>query len=323
MGICGIRAEEISDPGAFHGWDDWKGTCDVTLVGNDMIEIMDYKDGRTPVKAEENEQLMSYALGRALEYQLPQEFKVRLTIIQPRVDPAITCHDVTVADLYQFAAEVHEWRKVAESDDAPYVPGEKQCRWCKAKGDCKAFNTEALKGVDMHFQNIEIANQAADKEPSQMTDEQLAQFIEGIPLIKQAIAAAEEEALRRFEAGHKVPGLKAVRGRGQRAWAYDEEEMADKLKRMGIPKKALYVTKLVSPAQAEKVTWEKRDGTRKTLSQRQLNTLNKEYIKKQPGKIRIVSEAADGEAVELGVSHLFQPIENETPAWLAGVEENA
>ena len=78
-GPVGIRAEEGSNPGIFHGWIDWQGTCDVTLIGNELVEIIDYKDGRTPVDAVENEQLMSYALGRVLEYQLPQEFRVRLS----------------------------------------------------------------------------------------------------------------------------------------------------------------------------------------------------------------------------------------------------
>ena len=39
-----------------------------------------------------------------------------------------------------------------------------------------------------------------------------------------------------------------------------EEEMADKLVKMGIPKTAIFETKLITPAKAEKLTWEKRDG---------------------------------------------------------------
>ena len=173
----------------------------------------------------------------------------------------------------------------------------------------------------MQFQNIEVANQAAETEPTQMTDDQLRQFIEGIPLLKQAIVAAEEEALRRFKAGHKIPGLKPVMGRGSREWVYGDDEMVEKLKKMGVPKSSLFVTKLVSPAQAEKLTWEKRDGTRKTLSQRQLKTLEGEYIKKKPGKITIVPESDEREPVEMGVQKLFAPVEEpsiELPSWLTG-----
>ena len=153
-----------------------------------------------------------------------------------------------------------------------------------------------------------------------MTDDEIRQFVEGIPLLKQAIVAIEEEAKRRFESGHKVPGLKAIRGRGTRSWAYDDDEMEGKLKRMGIPKKALYIEKFVSPAQVEKLFWEKRDGSKKTLSQRQLNTLQKDYIKKKEGAVKIVPMAHEGEEVELGIGQMFKPVEQEPelPAWLVG-----
>jgi hypothetical protein len=58
--------------------------------------------------------------------------------------------------------------------------------------------------------------------------------VEAAPLIRQMLEGAEEEALRRFEAGMPVAGLKAVNGRGSRAWAFPEEEMADKLKEEGV-----------------------------------------------------------------------------------------
>ena len=95
-----------------------------------------------------------------------------------------------------------------------------------------------------------------------MSDEELREIIEAAPLIRQMLAGAEEEALRRFEAGMPVAGLKAVNGRGSRAWAFPEEEMADKLKRMGIPKDVLWKTTLISPAQAEKASLGEDQGWR-------------------------------------------------------------
>lgn len=319
LGKVAIRSEEESDPGAFLGWDDWKGTADVTILSDNILEVIDYKDGRTKVETEENPQILSYGLGRALEYRLPDEFPVRLTIIQPRCGEPVSW-DTTVARLKVFAAEVLAWRTDAEGSNPERRPGEKQCKWCRAKGDCGAFSKHALGGVAMNFQNVEVAEQAANKDPDKMTDEELRQFIEGVPLLKQAIAAAEEEALRRFESGHKVPGLKAVRGRGSRSWAFSDEQMEAKLKRMGIPKGALHIVKLISPAQAEKLSWEKRDGTKKTLSQRQLNTLEKEYITRSEGRIQIVPMSSEKPEVELGAEHLFAPTESkpELPAWLTG-----
>lgn len=172
----------------------------------------------------------------------------------------------------------------------------------------------------MQFQNTEVAQQAADKEPTQMSDQQIAEFIEAIPLLKQTIIAVEEEAMRRFESGHEIPGLKVVRGKGQRKWRYDESVVAAKLKKMQVPKGSMYITKLVSPAQAEKLNWEKRDGTRKTLSQRQLKVLHEEMIEKGEGKLTVVPQSDERESVQIGVKNLFAPVESEPelPAWLTG-----
>lgn len=318
LGVCAIRAEQPSNPGSHVNWDDWVGTADITIVGDDELEVVDYKDGRTPQDPVFNPQLMSYALGRMVEYQWKYH-TIRMTIIQPRCNPPISHHDVTAQDLKDFADKVVEWRKIAEGPNPEFNPGEKQCRWCNARSGCKALMNHSLTGAGISFPDLEVAQQAADKDPNTMSDQELREFIEAIPLLKQAITAVEEEALRRFNAGHTIDGLKPVRGRGSRGWAFEDDEMAEKLKRMGIPKAALYTSKLVSPAQVEKLSWEKRDGSRKQLSKRQLDTLEKEYIKKSPGKITIVSESDDRPAVELGAAKLFGSVEPETkeyPDWL-------
>ena len=175
-----------------------------------------------------------------------------------------------------------------------------------------------------------IAEQAAGREPNEMTDQQIREFIEGIPLLKQTIASIEEEAKRRFESGHPIDGLKAIRGPGRRKWRYEDEEMTKKFKSFQIPKTAMFVTKLISPAQAEKIRWEKRDGTHKTLSKRQLETLHRDYIDMSEGKIQIVPEAHEGKAVNLAIDHGFEAVKEtplaapapapettELPAWLA------
>ena len=130
------------------------------------------------------------------------------------------------------------------------------------------------------------------------------------------LEAVEKEALRRIESGHNVGGLKVVRTAGRRSWSYPEDEMADKLKRMSIPKAAMYVTKLVSPAQVEKLSWEKKDGSTKQLSDRQLKTLAGEYVKKSSGGLKVVPEADHGEAVVFDVSPMFENVEQEIPDWM-------
>jgi hypothetical protein len=87
---------------------------------------------------------------------------------------------------------------------------------------------------------------------------------------------------------------------------------------MGIPKTSVYVTKLVSPAQAQKLTWEKRDGTKCQLTKRQLERMEQEYVTKLAGKLTIAPESDSRPAVVTNAASLFAAVE-ETPAlpdWL-------
>jgi hypothetical protein len=169
------------------------------------------------------------------------------------------------------------------------------------------------------FQSIDIAQQAADKNPTELSDQQIREIVESAPLVRQLLEAVEAEALRRFEAGVSIIGLKAVYGRGTRSWALSEQEMADKLVKMGIPKSAIFETKLITPAKVEKVTWEKKDGEKKQLSERQLKTLETEYIKKSQGKLTIVPDSDHRQAVVLDAAPMFGAVNSAAdslPDWL-------
>jgi hypothetical protein len=81
--------------------------------------------------------------------------------------------------------------------------------------------------------------------------------------------------------------------------------IAEKLKKMGLPKDALWKTTLVSPAQVEKVVWKKRDGTQKQLSEKQLAVISNEYVTKKTGKLQVAPVADSREAVVRDVSSMF------------------
>jgi hypothetical protein len=211
-----------------------------------------------------------------------------------------------------------------DKPDAPLVPGESQCKYCRAKGSCSALANNVMKEVGIMFQpvvtqTLDVAQQSADKDPSTMDDTQIAQIMEAAPLMRQLLEGVEKEALRRLNAGQTIPGLKLVHGRGSRAWALSEAEMAEKLVKMGIPKGVVYETKLVSPAKAEKLTWKKKDGTDVTLTERQLNRMEQEYVSKLAGKLTVVPESDERPAVIKNAAPLFSAVETpaELPAWLS------
>ena len=283
-GIFKVVSEQKVDPEHLLGRKDLSGTVDCQIIGDDWIEIIDYKDGMGVVSAEGNMQLEQYAYGVLAGYKLPINVpypvsRVIMTIIQPKLGlkgmPIITSHEVKVSDLLSNLGTIVMQAAATDQPDAPLVPGDSQCKFCKAKGSCAALASNVMKEVGIMFQPavinpMDVAQQSADKDPTTMDDAQLRQIMEAAPLMRQLLDGVEKESLRRLKAGQAIPGLKLVHGRGSRAWALPEDQIAEKLVKMGIPKTAVYETKLVSPAKAEKLTWKKRDGTDMQLSERQL-----------------------------------------------------
>lgn len=365
-----VISERRVNPCKTTGRNDLSGTVDVQIhePGGSFVEVIDYKDGMSPVEAKGNPQLEQYALGVIDDHNLPQDCVIRMTIIQPKLRlkglPAITSHDMTVKELREVVAPKLVLEAAAtDRPDAPLVAGDVQCKYCKAKGGCSALANKVMDSVGMMFQPIKkepemftlkvspvevgpqydevyaiaaknlsdsidnevlksvveqsrsVAHQSASKDPTTMSNEQLVELLEAAPLMRQMLDAAETEALNRAKAGQSVPGYKIVNGPGSRAWVHDEDEMAAKLVKMGIPKSAIYVTKLVSPPQAEKLVWHNRNGDNVTLSEKQLKRMETEYVKKFKGRLTLVPESDPRPSVVVDASPLFLPTV-QIPDWL-------
>lgn len=306
---------------------DLSGTVDVQIISDEMIEVIDYKDGINPVEVDGNPQLEQYALGVIAKRMPPPHTVVRMTVIQPKLRvkglPAISSYDTTVKNLIETAVpKIIKEAAATDAPDSPLVPGDKQCRYCKAKGNCSALVNKTMESVGMFFKPIEqevvptVAHQAANKDPTNMSNEELKELLEAAPLMRQMLAAAEEEALNRAKAGQIISGYKLVNGPGSRSWSGTEEEMAEKLVKMGIPKTSVYVTKLVSPAQAEKLQWQKKDGTKVTLSEKQLKRMETEYVMKNKGRLTLVPESDPRQSAVVDVTPLFSPVEPQLPDWM-------
>jgi hypothetical protein len=330
-----LWAERKVNPAHLIGRDDMSGTVDIQVHAGDTLHVIDYKDGMNEVEAKDNEQLELYALGVLAGFNLPinadYPFKhVTMTIIQPKLSVKggnpITSHTMSVYDVLHLIPKYVSGGAAVDNPDAPLVPGDKQCKYCRASG-CSARAQEALKMSGIAFPSLpatvqQVSDQVAAQDPASMTSDQLRQILEAAPLMRQTIEQAEAEAQRRLESGQSVPGLKLVYGRGSQAWAIPEDQVVEKLKGMGVPRDAVYKTSVVSPAQAKKLAWTKRDGTTKQLSERQLKTLETEYIAKLGGKLTVALESDPRAAVVRDAAPLFSAVEvtPETPAlpsWLS------
>ena len=331
IGAVMVIAEQRVNPAHLIGRDDMSGTVDIQVHAGDTLHVIDYKDGMNEVTAEGNEQLELYALGVLAGFKLPVnatypfEF-VTLTIIQPKLamkgGNPITSHTMTVREVLDLIPKYVVGGAAVDKPDAPLVPGDKQCKYCRASG-CSARAQEAMKMSGITFPSLpatvqQVSDQVAAQDPASMTADQLRQILEAAPLMRQTIEQAEVEAQRRLESGQSVPGLKLVYGRGSQAWSISEDQVVEKLKGMGVPKDAVYKTSVVSPAQAKKLTWTKRDGSQKQLTERQLKTLETEYIAKLGGKLTVALESDPRAAVVRDAAPLFSAVEAAPtlPSWL-------
>jgi hypothetical protein len=247
---------------------DQKGTSDAVIIQDDgdELQVHDLKYGRgVKVDAEDNEQLMLYALG-ALDLVEPLGYepeRVRLVIHQPRLDH-LSEWDCTVEELRAFAERARTAAQEAigclqlgvdEAEDLS--PGEKQCRFCKAKATCGALRDAVLEPVlgsaPPSPDEFELVNVPGRKHIDPTTPAWLAASMNKVALIEDWCKAVRAEVERRLLAGLPIAGWKVVEGRrGNRAWkSVDEAEAA--LKSMRLKHDQMYDYSVISPTSAEKL----------------------------------------------------------------------
>jgi hypothetical protein len=243
----------VDVPGSF-------GTSDAVVLGDDTLFVVDLKYGTGErVDALDNEQLQLYALGALKEYEFLGDFQfVQMVTHQPRLNHVGECV-VTVPELLAFGQRAKEAAVLALTPNADLVPGEKQCRWCKAKATCPAIREEVLEIVAADvsdFDDLTTGNMLVDG-----NENYLSVAMNKVGLVEDWCKAIRAEVERRLMASQDVPGYKLVGGRlGNRAWA--DEELAEKrFKSWRLRKDDMYDFSLISPTKAEKLLtparWEK------------------------------------------------------------------
>jgi 3-hydroxyisobutyrate dehydrogenase-like beta-hydroxyacid dehydrogenase len=80
----------------------------------------------------------------------------------------------------------------------------------------------------------------------------ISEYLKKTDMLEQWIADVRSLAHQILEAGKPVPGFKLVAKRATRQWADDDQALVAMLND-GIPEAELLTTKVISPAQAEKV----------------------------------------------------------------------
>ena len=139
-----VRIETRVDYGKYAK--DGFGTADCILIRGKDVHVFDFKYGKgVPVSAEDNPQMMLYALGILDMYGLLYDMQTfHLHIIQPRIDN-ISDWTVSREKLLEFGEFVRKQSSLAYDGAGDYVPGEKQCRFCRAKAQCRARAQENVR----------------------------------------------------------------------------------------------------------------------------------------------------------------------------------
>lgn len=206
------------------------GTADCLIVTEKDLHVLDLKFGQgVPVTAKGNPQMRLYALG--ILNLFPNTENIKMTICQPRLDNFDT-DTISKADLLNWALyEVKPKADAAVRGEGTLVAGEKQCKFCKLRGKCKARADFQLKTAQEEFAAIEIV----DERPQiakYMTPEQMADILEIAPLFIDWFKDVQKYAYEQALKGMHIEGFKLVEGKSNRIIS-DPDGLYSALQNMG------------------------------------------------------------------------------------------
>ena len=213
-----------------HGY----GTGDAVIVADSVLHVVDLKFGvGIVVKAEQNSQLMCYALAALDTFGSLYDFdRIRLSIFQPRRDNVDTW-ETTKAELLRWADEIlAPIARLAYRGEGEFHAGD-HCQFCKVKATCRKRAEYAMELAKYDF-----------TEPATLGEDEIAAIL---PQIDTLVSWAEDVkawALQQALSGTRYPGFKLVEGRSIRKYS-DEAAVAEAVIKAGydpFEKKLLGIT---------------------------------------------------------------------------------
>ena len=242
------------------------GTGDFVIIADGTMEICDLKYGKgVPVSANNNKQMMLYALGAIQEFSFLYDIeKVRMTIIQPRLDN-ISTFEVMADDLLKWAEEyVKPTADLAFKGEGEFCAGD-HCQFCRAKAVCKARTDK----------NMELAQYDFQKQDT-MDNNDIAFVLSRVDELVKWASDIKDYALEQALQGEEYEGFKVVEGRSNRKWS-SEDKVGQILIGEGFKESIIYTTKLDGISKIESA-----------IGKKEVQRLLGDYIIKPPGKPTLV-----------------------------------
>ena len=208
------------------------GTADCIIKTNNALHVIDLKYGKgLPVYAENNTQLLLYAIGALNKFPEYSPAAITMHIVQPRIGN-YSEWSITRNELDEWIDFLRKKALEALNPDAKRIPHKDACRWCKAKPTCPAL----YNFIDHSIMPL--------KEKTTLTDEETKLVLDNTKLITDFLSSVEQSVYDRLMSGEPFKGYKLVNGRSVRKFK------ADSLEFLG---DAMYKKVPITLAEAEKL----------------------------------------------------------------------
>ena len=192
------------------------GTADAVLVDGDHLHVVDLKTGRVLVDAENNKQLLTYALGAMRMLNAPASIQCTMHIFQPRAGHSQWT--VSGTDLISHGHDLLAAANLALTDDAPTNPSTSNCKYCKAKPICPSMRQKVQDNARKEFAELvkQVEKGEAVAVPPVTPD-----MIEMAQLAAMWSDAVLDSAKRQITGGSTIQGWTLRQGRKTKFWKSD------------------------------------------------------------------------------------------------------
>jgi hypothetical protein len=304
------------------GIPDCGGTADLIIITENEIHVIDWKFGSgILVNTKDNPQLTAYAIMATHWYEnqpkpcprrkecgkfkdkicdnvcntsYKNEYRTFIHVCQPYINN-FQSMEITKDDMAAFYNELLTSIRNAESDHPTFNPGEAQCRWCLAAGQCK----HQLQFVDT--QAVDIFKHLSPVNENEQNLSIALKIFNNRKAIENGLKAVEKFIYTELINGKDIPGLKLVQGRANRIWK-EGVTKKDIAKLVNVSEIFLVEPeKLLSPAKLEKIiTKEEREFI-------------KDLFEKKESSLTIVNEDDKRESIKMNPANraiqIFKNIE--------------
>ena len=192
------------------------GTADAVLVEGDHLHVVDLKTGRVLVEAEDNKQMLTYALGVMRMLNAPASIQCTMHIFQPRAGHSKWT--VSGVDLITHGHELLAAANLALTDNAPTNPTTSNCRYCKAKPICPSMRQKVQDSARKEFADIV---KQSEKDDTIAVPAVTPEDIELAQLAASWSDAVLESAKRQITEGSTIQGWTLRPGRKTKFWKSD------------------------------------------------------------------------------------------------------